>query len=152
MSHPLAWGWVLDASVGIKLCLEEPLSDRASALLEMELPGPSQHIYVPDLFFLECANVLWKHARRLRYPHEKARLDMQRLESLALVCVPAATLAAPALDMALAWDISAYDACYAALAHLRGLPLVTADQRLVARLAPAPVQALWLGDLPANLH
>ena len=50
---------VLDASVGIKLCVQEPLSDVAESLIATMAERSHTRQYVPDLFFSECANVLW---------------------------------------------------------------------------------------------
>lgn len=50
---------VVDASIGIKLFLVEPLSDEAHALiagLTSDLPA---RLRVPDLFYIECTNILW---------------------------------------------------------------------------------------------
>jgi predicted nucleic acid-binding protein len=49
---------VVDASVGIKLFLKEPLSERADILFSRLVDDPPARFYVPDLFFVECANVL----------------------------------------------------------------------------------------------
>jgi len=47
----------------------------------------------------------------------------------------------------LEYDITAYDASYAALAAQLALPLVTADAALVRKLAGGRVDVHWLGEL-----
>jgi predicted nucleic acid-binding protein len=143
---------VVDASVGIKLCIAEPLSDVADALFALAADSPPVELYVPDLFYVECANILWKHAQRSGLPPAKALQDIQRLCALRLHRTPTADLAADALQVALDHSISAYDACYVALSHRLGVPLVTADDALVRKLAGAPVNIRRLADvvLPAK--
>jgi len=75
----------VDASVGIKLFLVEPLSDRADALFAHLVTEPLTHFYVPDLFLAECANVLWKYVRRFGYPAENAMQNVADLTALALI-------------------------------------------------------------------
>jgi predicted nucleic acid-binding protein len=59
-----------------------------------------------------------------------------------------ADLADDALDLALAHGLSAYDACYVALARREAVPLVTADERLVRILKTGGGgSVVWLGDL-----
>jgi predicted nucleic acid-binding protein len=101
---------VLDASVGIKTRVAEPLSDRATALLQSLDRGTT--ISVPDLFFVECANVLWKYVRRLGYSAPKARADLVQLLDLPLAVARTADLALAALDLAREHDITVYDASY----------------------------------------
>jgi predicted nucleic acid-binding protein len=43
--------------------------------------------------------------------------------------------------------ISAYDACYVALAHRLGIDLITADQRLVCVFDGTAHAVRWLGDM-----
>ncbi len=59
---------MVDASVAIKLFVNEPLSERADALFAHLTDSRPARFYVPDLFFVECANVLWKYVRRFGYP------------------------------------------------------------------------------------
>jgi len=61
------------------------------------------------------------------------------------VRTPTFALMPDALDLALTHAISAYDACYVALASRLGRPLVTADQRLVQKLAGTACAATGLG-------
>jgi len=138
---------VVDASVAIKLFVVEPLSDRADALFDRLAVDPPAQFYVPDLFFVECANILWKHVRRFGYPAGSARQDIADLGALALRAVSTADLIAEALPIALAYDITAYDACYVALARLVGAPLITADEALVRKLAGTMYDVRWLGDV-----
>jgi predicted nucleic acid-binding protein len=139
---------VVDASVGIKLFGVEPLSDAAHALFAGLASDPPARLYVLDLFYIECTNILWKYVTRLGLSPEDARLFVQQLGQLALLASPTESLVSDALDIALAHAITAYDAAYVALAHQLALPLITADARLVRALAYTTHDVRWLGDLP----
>jgi predicted nucleic acid-binding protein len=136
---------VVDASVSIKLFIAEPLSNEAHALFAHLAAEPPARFHVPDLFYIECTNILWKYVRRLGLAAEDARLYVEQLGQLALRSTPAAGLAANALEITLAYDITAYDAAYVALSARLGFPLITADERLVRALAAAPFDLRWLG-------
>ncbi len=138
---------VVDASVGIKIFVEEDFSDAADRLFDELARNPLARFYVPDLFFVECANILWKYVRRFHYPPENARQDVADLRALALLTVSTADLLAPALELAMTYDITTYDASYAALARQLSLPLITADERLVRKLTGSGVAAILLRDI-----
>lgn len=143
MSHDC----VVDASVGIKLFVDEAFSNKADRLFRRLAATPPAHFYVPDLFFVECANILWKYTRRFDYPADNARQDVRDLRALNLNTVSTADLLEPALELALAYDVTAYDATYAALARQLDLPLVTADETLQRKLTGSNITALTLQDL-----
>ena len=134
--------FIVDASVGIKLFVDEDYSDLVHALFLQLTADPPAHLYVPDLFYIECANILLKYTRRFGRPLEDSRADLADLGILPLQVAPTAELMEDALLLAAKQNITAYDACYAALASRLDIPLVTAD----APLAKA-VNALWIGDL-----
>jgi predicted nucleic acid-binding protein len=140
---------VLDASVGIKLLVKEDLSDAAESLFEEVAASPEIRHYVPDLFFVECANVLWKYVLRYGHSQEDACRNLSCLYALSLTHIQTPTLTPAALRIAMALSISVYDACYVAAADLVKAPLVTADERLVKRLANTKYQACHLRDLTA---
>jgi len=139
---------VVDASVGIKLFLIEPLSDRADALFTHLTDDSPSRFYVPDLFFIECANILWKYARRFGYPAAAARQDITNLVELGLRIVSTAALAEAALTLAIQHGSTAYDSAYVALAQQLSLPLVTADEALVRHFADTDLDVCFLGNWP----
>jgi predicted nucleic acid-binding protein len=139
---------VVDASVGIKLFVAESLSDAAHALFAGLASDPPARLYVPDLFYIACTNILWEYVMRLGLSQPDAHLFVAQLGQLALLSFPTETLLSDALDIALAHDITAYDAAYVALAQQLALPLVTADARLARAMAPTTHDVRWLGDLP----
>jgi predicted nucleic acid-binding protein len=139
--------FVLDASVGIKLCIAEPFSDRADALVGRASADPPARLYVPDLFYSECANILWKHVQRLGLPSDQALRNIEKLRALRLHRTPTYDLATDALRIALACAITAYDASYVALAEKVGVPLVTADDALIRKLAGTPYAIQGLGSV-----
>jgi predicted nucleic acid-binding protein len=139
---------VLDASVAIKWAVpsaQEPLTDEALTLFQRHLSGEIEFL-VPDIFWAEMGNILWKGIRKQRWAREKAEAvaadlctqDFQTVSSMALM--PAA------LDIALAYDRNIYDCLYAALAAESHADLITADERLVNALA-ARFPVKWLGGL-----
>lgn len=139
---------VVDASVGIKLFLVEDLSDVVDRLFTQLATEPPARFFVPDLFFIECANILWKYVRHFEYPVENALQDVTNLQALRLRTVSTADLLTYSLDLAVKQDITAYDACYAALAQLLALPFITADTALTRKLTGTGVDVRLL----ANLH
>lgn len=138
---------VVDASVGIKLFILEADSPAADMLFSSLAAEPPARFYVPDLFYAECANVLWKYVRHYGYPIKNAYRDLTSLQNLDLLTVSSADLLAPAMKLALAHDISIYDACYAALAYQLKFPLVSADRSLKRNLLGSEIQFLELSEL-----
>jgi len=128
---------VVDASVGIRLFLPEEHAEQVQKLFESALDDPCDTIFVPDLFFIECANVLWKKVRRGEYSQDMARQNLADLLALDLPTTPTSELMARALQIACEHGVTAYDACYVALAEVKEAPLLTADNRLRDALAGA---------------
>ncbi len=126
---------VVDASVGIKLFVAEELSETVREFVFERLADPKALIHVPDLFYIECANILWKKALRSEFPQCYALESIADLKHLGVQATPTTELVERALEMALEFNISAYDACYSALAETMDVPLVTFDMRLLRALA-----------------
>jgi predicted nucleic acid-binding protein len=136
--------YVIDASVAVKVFLQEPLATEAKALVNLAL-DPAHQLHVPDLFYAECANIFWKHVQRGNTTAVQIQKDMNLLQTWILAVTSTRDLAVDAIAIALKRNISAYDACYVALAHRLGIPLITADQKLTAKLTGSPNAAIWLG-------
>lgn len=134
---------VMDASVGIKLFIEEEFSDKVQRLFAKLTEDPQAEIHVPDLFYIECANILLKYTRRFDRPLEDSLADIKDLGELALKTTSTLELIEDALQLASEKKLTAYDACCAVLAQKLGLPLITAD----APLAKAVDWAVWIGDV-----
>jgi predicted nucleic acid-binding protein len=144
----LSQGWIVDASVGVKPYLPEDLDEVARELFNRGRTGRAS-LYVPDLFYIECANIFWKHVRRQTIPAAHARRSLRNLNDVILFPVSSTDLLLNALDLALDFGITAYDASYVALAEDLNLPLITADRKLIGKLDGSGVEVRWLGDLPA---
>jgi predicted nucleic acid-binding protein len=139
---------VIDASVAVKLFVEEPLSDKAHALFLRLARDPDARFFVPDFFYVECANALWKLVRRHAMPPGDATRHVANLGRLRLERVPSTAVVGEAIELALRLDISVYDASYAATATLAEAPLVTSDDPLFRKLDDAGEQVIRLADIP----
>lgn len=126
---------VVDASVAIKLFIDEDSSDLAHGIFSCLTENPPGELWVPDLFYAECGNMLWKLIRFHGYPYSRARANLRDLTALALRSAPLAGLIEPALTLAAKHEVTVYDACYLALAQRLSIPLVTADEKLARKLA-----------------
>ncbi len=136
--------FVVDASVGIKLFVNEPGSEAANALFAKLGEQPPVELFVPDLFYIECTNILLKYVRRFGRSLEDSKADVADLSMLALKATPTADLMEDALTLAAEWNLTAYDACYAALARRLDIPLITAD----GAMARSIDWAVALEDVP----
>ena len=88
------------------------------------------------MFYIECTNVLWKYIRAGLYNRTEAEGNLADLKLLRLTVTPAVDLMLDAFDLSISYGVSAYDACYVALAQYNNVPLLTQDQRLVNLLTP----------------
>ncbi len=138
---------ILDASVAAKWVLpseQEPYSAEAVVLLKKHTRGDIRFI-VPDLFWPEIGNILWKCVRVQRITQGSAKEALALLERMAIRTVPSSPQAEHALSIALAFDRAVYDCIYLALAIHLGAAFVTADERLVNAVGSRfPIS--WLGN------
>lgn len=142
---------VVDASVAVKVFVPEVHSAEARELLARFTQEDDAELVVPDLFFVECANVFWKWVQRSGYPSRDVQEHLRDLTGLGFTVLPIQFLAEDALEIALKHKVTAYDACYIAAAAKLGLPLITADEKLVKQVEKGRYDIQWLGGLtPAS--
>jgi predicted nucleic acid-binding protein len=128
---------VVDASVLVPLLVDEDDSSAARAMA-----GDEPDLIAPDLILAEALNVLWKK-QRLGQVDDATRSDAVALIGRPLVrLVAMPPLARRASDLAQELDHPVYDCFYLALAEREGVPLVTADNRLISKVAAAGRQGL----------
>ncbi len=108
-----------------------------SALLRAREDGHDLH--APDLILIECANAFWKLVGRNELDRDSAMAAIGALSNLDdLDRHPLdAHLALPALSLAIAHSLTAYDAVYAALAVQLGGTVISGDRRFVERASEA---------------
>jgi len=138
---------VIDASVAVKLVLPEEYADQAELAFSLLEADPPWEVYVPEFFYLECANVFRSRVKRRGMTPDQARQAFAVIRAFPLRVVPTADLSTAALDLALEYDLSVYDACYLAAAAVgKGARLATADRKFVEKLADTPYSVTWIGE------
>lgn len=131
MTVPLRW--VLDTNICIKQFIVDPLTPKVNQLFDC-LDDPAVEFFVPDLFYIECANVLWKYVRAKLYTAEQVQADLSDLKALRFQVTSTKELMNKAVQIGLDYGITAYDGCYVALSEQVTAPLLTLDERLVNSL------------------
>ena len=121
---------IVDASVAVKWVIPEELSDQAESLR-----GRADRLLAPDLLLPEAANALWKKLLRREITTSEAAQAIDLLMQSGLDLRPSGPLLGRALTLAQRLRHPVYDCIYVALAQAEGATLVTADQRLLARIA-----------------
>lgn len=121
---------VIDTNICIKQFIADPLTPKVNQLLD-RLEDPSVEFFVPDLFYIECANALWKYARANLYTAEQVQADLKDLKALRFQVTSTKDLMSKAVQIGLDYGITAYDGCYVALSQQVTAPLLTLDERLV---------------------
>lgn len=137
---------VLDASVAVKWAMpmaNEPLTSEALRLFQRYRDGEVEFI-VPDVFWAEVGNILWKGVRRKRWSQRDAEILTEDFSQRDFTAVSSLALLPEAMRIAFSHDRSVYDCLYAALAVQARTDLITADEQLANALA-ARFPVKWLG-------
>ncbi len=137
--------YVVDANVAIKLVLPEIHSEAS-----LRLRNSSYNLLVPDFFFPEIGNILWKRVRRGEISLEAAKNDLDALSSLPLTICQSFPLMSMALEIAVRVNQAVYDCVYLALAVMNRCQMVTADERFYNALSNDILfsHLCWIEDLP----
>ena len=139
---------VIDASVLIKFFVPEVLADRAASLLD-SLKEEVYSLMAPDLIYSESGNILWKK-HRLK---ELTRSEVDEIAD-AIILLPiriedSKNLLPLALEVAMTYGVTVYDAMYLSMARIHGIRMITADKKLFERMAGTDMKKVvsWLGHL-----
>ena len=131
---------VLDASVVAKWYLPEGLAEEAARFLDAGAWSEVK-LVAPSLLGPELGNVLWHRYRRGDISLERLREAWTAFEAVPLSFVETGPLMPAALEIAIGYGCTVYDALYVALAEARrdeAATLLTADRKLVTRFAGTP--------------
>lgn len=134
--------YVVDASVAGKWFLHEAQTDGA-----LRLRDAVHDLIAPDLMLAELASLMLKAQRRGIVP---VGLIQRAIDDVGRTVMLYRTdgLIADAVEIALRYQRSAYDAVYVALAVREACPLVTADRRLYEAIAASlPGSMMWVEEL-----
>jgi predicted nucleic acid-binding protein len=122
--------WVVDASIAVKWLIPEVLSDEAD-----RIRGDDNDILAPDLLLVEVANALWKKTARREISAREAEMAFNLLGESGIELRPTGPLLARAMDVARRLNHPVHDCVYLALAEREHAAFITADTRLLRRLA-----------------
>ncbi len=91
---------VVDSSVVMKIFVEEAYSENAHVLFNRLAEKNPPVFYVPDLLYIECANVFHTYIKRFDYPVELAKDNLEYLSALPLSTVPVSKIFYDAFELA----------------------------------------------------
>ena len=127
---------VVDASVVVDLVAPDVGRDAPARAMFGKWAAVSTELAAPGLLWLETANALLTGIRRGRWSGADADAAAARLDRIPLRRADNARDQTRAFELARRYDNwPVYDMVYVALAERLGTELITADQRLCARLA-----------------
>ena len=121
---------VVDANIVTKWFVDQVHSDRAE-----QVQASRQRLVAPQLMIAEVTDALRKHVRVGDISVDQARTALASLPRLFSEIVAMEPLADAAIALAGKIEHSAYDCFYLVLAESRSARLVTADARLINRVA-----------------
>jgi predicted nucleic acid-binding protein len=124
---------VVDASVAVKWFMDEPDSLAARALV-----AGGETLVAPELVLAETLNAAWRALRLGQLVDRQYAELADSLPGCFAWLAPLDAIAKRAAIIAQRLDHPVYDCFYLALAERAGASLVTADRRLLGRIAATP--------------
>jgi predicted nucleic acid-binding protein len=126
---------VVDASVAVKwLIYEDTLSDEAEAIARS-----NHRLVAPRILLTEVANALVRRANRGELEIDTAVIEYRKLSFFFDEIVAIDDLLPVAMRNAHRFQHPIYDLIYVEIAARRDTKVVTADQRLAAKLSGTPL-------------
>lgn len=122
--------WVLDASAALHVAMRLPTAEPVIDKLEQ-----ASLVLVPQLYFSETANALWKYVSHKQLSAEQAIERYQDICALPDQAISDQTLALEALSLASTHNHPVYDMIYAVLARRNACGVLSKDSRLAELLA-----------------
>jgi predicted nucleic acid-binding protein len=132
--------------VAAKLFVKQDHTAEARVLFSLLETDPEATFSVPDIFYTEVANVLWKYVRWESMPPAEAEESLKRLRKLAITRVETDEILEDAFRRAVRLEIAVYDACYLAVARVTAAEIVTVDGPLLEAAEADGIPALHLRD------
>jgi predicted nucleic acid-binding protein len=138
---------IIDASVLIKFFVPEILSVKAEQLLARVEEGGIR-LFAPDLIYAEAGNTLWKKRRLKELTQAEVGKITDLIISFPLKVEASKTLFPLALDIAIAYEVTVYDALYLSMARVYETQMMTADRKLFDQTAKTDLKRniIWLGS------
>ena len=124
---------VIDANVAIKWIIKQPLRERALAILSRP-----DSLVAPAMFVAEVSTAVWQYVRAGQIVADQARQGLSFIMNQIALFEDDADLAEQALTIGMQLNYAPYDCFYVVSAMRRRVPFVTADRRLINRLASTP--------------
>jgi predicted nucleic acid-binding protein len=121
--------WVLDASAALHVVMRLPTAEPVIDKLEQ-----ATLILVPQLYFSESANALWKYVSHNQLSAEQAIERYQDICALPDQAISDQTLALEALSLASTYNHPVYDMIYAVLARRNACGVLSKDSKLAELL------------------
>ena len=137
---------VVDASVVVEFLIDLGQAEAASRLFAGTVDTDAElELWAPDLINVEVASAIRKLVLRRRLPPDAGGRAIGRALRLPIRVAASAPLIPDVWR--LRGSLTAYDACYVALARRLRSPFVTADRRLARTLARSKDRVIALADL-----
>jgi predicted nucleic acid-binding protein len=122
--------WSIDAGVAVKWFVAEPDKDIAQRILQRDVP-----LVAPDLLLAEVINALRRKELQKFIPPAAVNLAANVLPQIFQTLMPSKDYIVAAARLSQELDHSVYDCMYLAIGRALSAPLITADAKLVAKVA-----------------
>jgi predicted nucleic acid-binding protein len=141
---------VVDASVVVKVVLEEEFTDRARALIQ-DSRRDRRLLFGPPRLQSEVINAIYQYLRRGQITLEEAEQIVRQSIQLPIQLYASPELYEEAFTFAHANHLTnTYDSQYVVLAKMLDAELWTADERLLNSVRADAPWVRWIGDYPTD--
>ncbi len=139
---------VIDASVLIMAFFDDEDGHVPAQRLIKDYADGKVDLFAPGLIVYEIVNACLIAVRTKRLKIDDARATIQAMLEIDIDKTDIVTIMDTVAELSVRFNISAYDACYLALAKVRGCIILTADKKLYNRVSPEISWIRLIQDYP----